>query len=166
MLIVWQLLLLIMNVIALGVVNAAAPVNPHWYFCSNENAFCNSKGKIRFGANGKYFYNRFPNGTFHYGAGSQCSNTFFGGDPAPGEKKQCWTNVDITKKENQVIHAPRMVMIVPGFGLPHIETKRVILENNIKMFGKVPPDVIVCQYDGEQITFPNVKVYYQKGFVG
>ena len=59
-----------------------------------------------------------------------------------------------------------MVMIVPGFGLPHIETKRVILENNIKMFGKVPPDVIVCQYNGEQITFPNVKVYYKEGFVG
>ena len=54
----------------------------------------------------------------------------------------------------------------PGFGLPHIETKRVILENNIKMFGKVPPDVIVCQYDGEQITFPDVKVYYQKVSLG
>ena len=55
----WQLLLLLFtNVITLAAVNAAASVTPDWYFCSNENSFCNSKGKIRFGANGKYFYNK------------------------------------------------------------------------------------------------------------
>ena len=39
-----------------------------WYFCSNENEFCNSIGKIRYGASGKYLYNMFSNGTYHLGA--------------------------------------------------------------------------------------------------
>jgi hypothetical protein len=109
-----------------------------WYFCSNENEFCNSIGKIRYGANGKYVYNLFPNGTYHLGSGSQCNNIHFGGDPYPGVAKHCYTNVNISKKENRAINVPSMVIIVPGFGLPHIETKRIILQSNINMFGKIP----------------------------
>ena len=137
-----------------------------WYYCSKEGSFCNTKGKIKYGANNHFYYNKLPNGTFHLGSGSQCNNILFGGDPAPGFQKHCWTDLDIALNENKAIHVPKMVMIVPGYGLPHIETKRVILENNIKMFGNIPPDVIVCQYNGEPLNIPNVTVYYEEGFVG
>ena len=100
-----------------------------WYYCSKEGSFCNTKGKIKYGANNHFYYNKLPNGTFHLGSGSQCNNILFGGDPAPGFQKHCWTDLDIALNENKAIHVPKMVMIVPGYGLPHIETKRVICRN-------------------------------------
>jgi len=54
-----------------------------WTFCANEGGQCNFSGikKVRYGADGRYSYRTFINGT-------NCSNSVFG-DPAYGVVKHC-----------------------------------------------------------------------------
>lgn len=55
-----------------------------WSQCASENGTCAFSGTmtIAYGANGKYFYRVFSNGT-------ACNNTVFG-DPNPGTAKACY----------------------------------------------------------------------------
>lgn len=63
--------------------SAAASGLP-WSACAREGGSCrfSGPGMLRYGADGRYAYREARDG-------SACSNEAFGGDPAPGQRKQC-----------------------------------------------------------------------------
>lgn len=63
---------------------AAAAAGLPWLACAKEGASCSfsGPGMLRYGAEGRWAYREANNG-------SACSNAAFGGDPAPGQPKQC-----------------------------------------------------------------------------
>ncbi len=63
--------------------NSDAQYGSNWTYCAGENQQCTFYGtqRVRYGANGSYYYNTFTNGV-------SCTNAVFG-DPAYGTYKQC-----------------------------------------------------------------------------
>jgi hypothetical protein len=60
-----------------------------WELATHEGHRGNFKGRMRYGANGKWIYKNFPNSNT-YGIIESCNNHTFGGDPIPGVKKSCY----------------------------------------------------------------------------
>lgn len=55
-----------------------------WNYCATEGDVCrlSAPARVRYGANGSYLY-------LNDQVGFACTNQVFGGDPAPGYRKQC-----------------------------------------------------------------------------